>query len=52
MKSKIIGMKKDEAQKELLDYAEVGSLLIKISPPWSDAIPSIKSRIKFRLGDE
>lgn len=52
MKNKIIGKKKDEAQKELLDFSEVGSVLIKVSPPWSDSIPSIRSRIKFRLAQE
>lgn len=52
MKNKIIGTKKDEAQKVLLDYEEVGSVLIKVSPPWSDSIPSIKSRIRFAVQKE
>jgi len=52
MKNEIIGKKKDEAQKELLDYPEVGSVLLKISPPRSDSIPSIRSRIRFKLATE
>ena len=52
MKNEIIGKKKDEAQKELLDFAEVGSVLIKVSPPWSDSIPSIRSRVRFKLANE
>lgn len=52
MKNKIIGQKKDDVQKELLDYPEVGSVLIKVSPPWSDSIPSIKSRVMFKVSTE
>ena len=52
MKNKIIGKKKDDAQKLLLDYEEIGSILIKISPPWSDMIPSIRSRVRFIVSDE
>lgn len=52
MKNEIIGKKKDEAQKELLDYAEVGSVLIRVSPPWSDSIPSIRSRVSFKVSEE
>lgn len=52
MKNEIIGKRKDEAQKELLEFEEVGSLLIRISPPRSDSIPSIRSRIRFKLSEE
>lgn len=51
MKNKILGLKKDDVQKILLDYAEVGSILIKLSPPWSDTIPSIRSRVNFKVSE-
>lgn len=52
MKSAIIGKKKDEAQQLLLGYEEIGSTLIKISPPRSDMIPSIRSRVRFIVSEE
>lgn len=52
MKNEIIGKKKDEVQRAILDYEEVGSVLIKVSPPRSDTVPSIRSRIRFKLAEE
>ncbi len=52
MKNEIIGKRRDEVQKILLDYEEIGSILIKVSPPWSDTIPAIRSRVRFKLADE
>lgn len=52
MKNEIVWQKKDDAQKKLLDFKEVGSVLIKVSPPRSDSIPSIRSRVSFKVSEE
>ena len=48
IKSKIVGKDKQEAIKIIRSYPQVNSVWIKISPPWYDKLPQLKSRIYFR----
>lgn len=47
--SKIIGKTKAEAEAIVLWYEEIDFVLIKLSPPWYEAIPTLKSRIDIKL---
>ncbi len=49
IKNKIIGKNKTEAEKIILSYPQISSVEIKISPPWYDFLPKLKSKIKFHI---
>lgn len=46
---KIAGMSTDDAKKVVLSYPEISSVILKTSPAWSDTLPTLKSRIYFRI---
>lgn len=47
MTEKIAGKTEAEAKKILLSYPEVSAVVLKLSPAWSDTLPTLKSRISF-----
>lgn len=55
LKTRLIGMGKDEARDIILSYPEISSAKLKIRPPRYNTIPKLKSRMKFVIegqGDE
>ena len=48
LKSKILGKTKDEAIKIIRQHPQINWVWIKLSPPWYDKLPKLKSRIYFR----
>lgn len=48
IKSKTAWLNKDEAQKIILWYPEISSVVVKTSPAWSDTLPTLKSRIYIK----
>ena len=52
LKAKLVDQHTADAQKIMLQTPEIGGVLIKVSPPWSDTLPSIKSRIRFSVDQE
>ncbi|MBO4204213.1 hypothetical protein J5893_05385 [bacterium] len=50
LKNLISGLSVDEARRLISsEYAEVGSVDIKVSPFWYQSIPAIKSRIRLQV---
>lgn len=49
IKSKIIGIKQQEAEQILKTYNEIGTYKLDITPPWYDEIPRLKSRILINV---
>lgn len=44
---KIIWKTEEEARKVIIGYPEVSNVIFKISPAWSNTLPTLKSRISF-----
>ncbi len=51
IKLKTAWLRKEEAQKIILWYPEISSVVVKTSPAWSDTLPTLKSRIYIRTTD-
>lgn len=49
IKSKIIGKTLAESQDIILSYPEIDVAIVKLSPPWYNIIPSVRSRIKINI---
>ena len=45
----IAGVSKEQARQEILSYPDVSVAKIVVSPFWYQTIPSIKSRIEFKV---
>lgn len=48
IKRKTAWLIKEEAQKIILSYPEISSVIIETSPAWSDTLPTLKSRIYIK----
>jgi hypothetical protein len=48
IKSRILGMDKNEAKEIILSYPEISTATLKIRPPRYNTLPKLKSRIKVR----
>ncbi len=48
IRSKIAGSVRDVAEQRILEYEEISQADIRISPPWYNTLPQVKSRIEFR----
>ncbi|MCX6823425.1 MAG: hypothetical protein NTX91_05570 [candidate division SR1 bacterium] len=52
IKSRILGLTKDEARTIIISYPEIGGVKIVIRPPWYTTIAKLKSRIKIYVDGE
>ena len=48
---RIAGMSKEQARQEILSYPDISVVNISVSPFWYQTIPSIKSRIEFKVAE-
>lgn len=47
--TKIVWQKKSEAEKVILWYDEISTVVIKMNPSWYDILPDLKSRINIEI---
>lgn len=52
LKTHIIWQSKDKARKKALSYDEISTAHVKVSPPWYNSIPKLRSRIKIDIKKE
>lgn len=52
LKSRILGMDKNEAKEIILAYPEISNALIKVRPPRYNTLPKLKSRIKINYDQD